>query len=67
MLKGTKCYKVSWSKGRKVGAIGIFYPDSVTVTVDTPEDAIRKAYETHEHLMFVAVDRVPSKQEKNNV
>ena len=50
-----KYYEVRWSKGRKIGAIGIFYPDSVSVTAYTPEDALRKAYETHEHLMFVTV------------
>ena len=55
MIKGPKCYTVSWSKGRKIGAVGIFYPDWVSVTADTPEDALRKAYETHEHLMFVTV------------
>tara|TARA_R100001244_G_scaffold63070_1_gene52413 strand:- start:636 stop:833 length:198 start_codon:yes stop_codon:yes gene_type:complete len=51
----TKIYKVSWERGRKVGAIGIFYPDSVTVMAETPEEALRKAYETHEHLKWPTV------------
>ena len=58
MPKGAKFYKVSWSAGRTLGAIGIFYPDSVTVTAETPDGAIRKAYETHEHLMFVTVTEI---------
>ena len=51
----TKTYDVSWKSGRKAGAIGIFYPDSVTVAAETPEEALLKAYETHEHLIFVTV------------
>lgn len=54
-----KNYNVSWKHGRKVGAIGIFYPDSVDVVAKTPEEALLKAYETHEHLTMVTV------QEKN--
>ena len=50
-----KNYNVSWKQGRKVGAIGIFYPDSVNVAAETPEEALLKAYETHEHLMMVTV------------
>ena len=50
-----KTYEVSWKRGRKVGAIGIFYPGSVTVAAETPEAALLKAYETYEHLMFVTV------------
>ena len=53
--KMCKTYEVSWKRGRKVGAIGIFYPGSVTVAAETPEAALLKAYETHEHLMFVTV------------
>jgi hypothetical protein len=48
-------YNVSWKRGRRVGAIGIFYPDSVNVAAETPEKALLKAYETHEHLMMVTV------------
>ena len=51
----SKTYNVSWKSGRKVGAIGIFYPGGVTVAAETPEEAILKAYETHDHLMFVTV------------
>ena len=55
-----KTYKVSWKKGRTAGALGVFYPDSVTVEAETPEEARLKAYETHEHLMFVTVEEVAS-------
>jgi len=51
----SKTYNVSWKSGRKVGATGIFYPGGVTVAAETPEEAILKAYETHDHLMFVTV------------
>ena len=50
-----KTYKVSWRKGRRIGAIGIDYPDSVIEQANTPWDAHMKAYDTHEHLMFVDV------------
>jgi hypothetical protein len=56
----SKTYRVSWKSGRKVGAIGIFYPDSVIVLAETREDAILKAYETHEHLMSVTVSETES-------
>ena len=55
-----KRYRVSWKKGRTAGALGVFYPDSVTVEAETPEEARLKAYETHEHLMFVTVEEVAS-------
>ena len=55
-----KTYKVSWEKGRKAGALGGFYPDSVIVEAETPEAARLKAYETHEHLMFVTIEEVAS-------
>jgi len=51
-------YKVSWNFGRKKGALGKFYPDSVTVEAATPEAALNKAYETHDHLMFVTVTEI---------
>jgi len=50
-----KTYRVSWRKGRRIGAIGIDYPDSVIVQANSPYDAHMKAYDTHEHLMFVDV------------
>ena len=50
-----KTYKVSWKKGRRIGAIGILYPDSVLVHADNEFEAHLKAYETHEHLMFVNI------------
>ena len=50
-----KTYRVSWRKGRRIGAIGIDYPDSVIVQANSPWDAHMKAYDTHEHLMFVDV------------
>ena len=56
----SKTYNVSWKRGRKVGAIGIFYPDSVTVSAETPDEALLKAYETHEHLMLVTVSEAES-------
>jgi hypothetical protein len=56
----SKTYNVSWKSGRKVGAIGISYSGGVTVAAETPEKAILKAYETHEHLMFVTVLESPS-------
>ena len=53
-----KTYRVSWRKGRRVGAIGIDYPGSVIVQANSPWDAHMKAYDTHEHLMFVDVTEV---------
>ena len=50
-----KTYRVSWRKGRRIGAIGIDYPDSVIVEATCPYEAHIKAYDTHEHLMFVDV------------
>ena len=50
-----KTYRVSWRQGRRAGAIGIFYPDSVVVQAENEEAAHLKAYDTHEHLMFVTV------------
>tara|TARA_R100000951_G_scaffold87134_1_gene74878 strand:- start:2981 stop:3229 length:249 start_codon:yes stop_codon:yes gene_type:complete len=50
-----KTYKVSWQKGRLSGAQGIYYPDSVIVQAHNPAAARLKAYDTHEHLMFVTV------------
>jgi len=50
-----KTYKVSWQKGRLIGAQGIFYPGSVVVQAENKTDAHLKAYETHEHLMFVDI------------
>ena len=50
-----KTYRVSWRKGRRTGAIGILYPDSVVVQAENEKAAHLKAYDTHEHLMFVTV------------
>ena len=50
-----KTYKVSWQKGRRAGAQGIFYPDSVVVQAENERAAHLKAYDTHEHLMNVNV------------
>ena len=53
-----KTYRVSWKKGRPIGAIGIDYPGSVIVKATSPYDAHMKAYETHEHLMFVHITEI---------
>ena len=50
-----KTYRVSWQKGRRAGAIGIFYPDSVVVQAENEKAAHLKAYDTHDHLMHVTV------------
>ena len=50
-----KTYRVSWRQGRRAGAIGIFYPDSVVVQAENEKAAHLKAYDTHEHLMHVTV------------
>jgi len=50
-----KTYRVSWKKGRRAGAIGIFYPDSVVVKAINTTQALDMAYDTHEHLMHVTV------------
>jgi len=50
-----KTYRVSWQKGRLIGAQGIFYPDSVVVQAENEKAAHLKAYDTHEHLMHVTV------------
>ena len=50
-----KTYKVSWQKGRRAGAQGRHYPDSVIVQAENEKAAHLKAYDTHEHLMHVNV------------
>ena len=50
-----KTYRVSWRQGSRAGAQGIFYPDSVVVQAENERAAHLKAYDTHEHLMFVTV------------
>ncbi len=50
-----KTYRVSWQKGRRAGAQGIFYPDSVVVQAENERAAHLKAYDTHDHLLFVTV------------
>ena len=50
-----KTYKVSWQKGRRAGAQGRHYPDSVIVQAENEKAAHLKAYDTHEHLMNVNV------------
>jgi hypothetical protein len=50
-----KNYRVSWRQGRRAGAQGIFYTDSVVVQAENEKAAHLKAYDTHEHLMFVTV------------
>ena len=62
-----KNYNVSWKHGRKVGAIGIFYPDSVNVAAEPPEEARLKAYETHEHLMMVTVQLLGKEKSNNEI
>ena len=53
-----KTYKVSWQKGRLIGAQGIFYSDSVVVQAENEKAAHLKAYDTHEHLMHVNVTEI---------
>ena len=53
-----KTYKVSWQKGRLIGAQGIFYSDSVVVQAENEKAAHLKAYDTHEHLMHVSVTEI---------
>lgn len=55
-------YKVSWKKGRRIGAIGILYPDSIIVHADNELEARLKAYETHENLMFVSITELNEKE-----
>lgn len=45
--------------GRKVGAIGIVYRHDVTVEAETPEDAVAKLYDTHEHITGLEIAEVP--------
>tara|TARA_R100000315_G_C5221070_1_gene132906 strand:- start:474 stop:650 length:177 start_codon:yes stop_codon:yes gene_type:complete len=54
----TDHYRVSWQKGRRIGAEGILYPDSVVVQAASEEEAILKAYETHEHLCFAKAEKI---------
>ena len=58
-----KTYKVSWQKGRRAGAQGRHYPDSVIVQAENEKAAHLKAYDTHEHLMNVNV----TEMDENNV
>ncbi len=53
-----KKYRVEWRQGRKIGAIGIFYPDSVVVYAEDEEAAHLKAYNTHEHLTGINVTEI---------
>ena len=55
-----KTYKVSWKKGRRAGALGVFYPDSVIVEAENRCEAWLKAYETHEHMQEVSIEEVTS-------
>ena len=41
--------------GRKVGAIGVFYPIKLVIDAPDAESAISKAYETHEHMTGLKV------------
>ena len=50
-----KTYRVSWQKGRRAGAQGRFYPASVVVQAENERAAHLKAYDTHDHLLFVTV------------
>ena len=56
-------YKVSWRSGRTKGAIGVFYPGSVVVEAESPDDAILKAYETHEHLLFAKAQKIEESED----
>jgi|TARA_R100001460_G_scaffold105832_1_gene152806 hypothetical protein len=58
-----KTYRVSWQKGRRAGAIGIFYPDSVVVKAINTTQALDMAYHTHEHLMNVTVTEMDENHE----
>ena len=53
-----KTYRVSWLKGRRTGAQGKHYPDSVVVQAENEKAAHLKAYETHEHLMCVDITEI---------
>lgn len=55
-------YKVSWKKGRRIGAEGILYPGNLIVYADNELEAHLKAYETHEHLMFVSITELVEKE-----
>lgn len=56
-------YRVTF-KGRKAGAIGIFYPISIVVEADDPEAAKLKAYDEHEHCHGMVCKPVPDTEEE---
>lgn len=47
-------YRLTFT-GRKVGAIGIFYPCFVELTASSKEEAEAKLYRTHDHIQKLRV------------
>ena len=45
-------------RGRQVGAIGIFSNYTIEVSAMSEEDARLAAYETHEHIQFLKIERL---------
>ena len=50
-------YEVSF-RGRPIGSIGFFRNCMVEVAAEDEKHAVKKAYESHEHLMFIEVKQV---------
>jgi len=50
-------YEVSF-RGRPIGSLGYFRECTVEVAAEDEKHAVKKAYESHEHLMFIEVKQV---------
>lgn len=50
-------YEVSF-RGRPIDSIGLIRNCTVEVEAEDEKHAVKKAYETHDHLMFVKVKQI---------
>jgi hypothetical protein len=50
-------YEVSFT-GRPIDSIGVFRNCTVEVSAEDEKHAVKKVYETHDHLMFIKVKQV---------
>ena len=57
-MKNLPTYSISWMRGRRAGAIGAFYPGSLTVKASSEEQALLEVYKTHEHLLCVRITKL---------
>jgi hypothetical protein len=53
-MSNQKTYVLTF-QGRKKGAIGVMHPVRIEVKADSAEAAALKAYDTHDHVMWLKV------------